>query len=120
MKLHQFARTSLAVLALSAGIVATTLPTSAFAADTSPIPHKPQAPRPPKPPEIPRTPDDNQILPDVSVTTIGHSGDPFLDTFTTIEFDLKTVNANADGINLTGGCTYGSKYDFTTKRNEAI
>src|SRR4051795_11319221 len=77
MKLHQFARTSLAVLALSAGIVATTLPTSAFAADTSPITHKPQTPRAPKPPEIPRTPDDNQILPDVSVTTIGHSGDPF-------------------------------------------
>ena len=120
MKLSQFARTSLAVLALSAGIVGTTLPTAAFAAETGGIIHKPQAPRAPKPPEPPRTPDDNQILPDVSVATMGHSGDPYIDTFTVIEFDLQTTKADANGITVSGACTYGSKYDFTTKRNEAI
>jgi len=106
MTISHRARTALTVVALAVGLIGTTLPTSALAAQTasSRIPASPH-----RPAEAPRPgdPQKNDLpLPDVSVKTFGSNGSNLYPSFLDVEFDLLTTGAAANNVALTPYCTY--------------
>jgi hypothetical protein len=114
MSLAHRARTAFAVLAISASLLGSALPTAASAAQvdpTHPTPNGPQMPPPQLPPivtPVPNLPrrDQKPPLPDVSVVTVGHSGSNVSPDHLDVAFNLKTTGADANNIVLKGECVY--------------
>src|SRR4051812_42906123 len=101
-------RTALVVLTLAmSAVTVVAAPTAALAAQTGPgnqpIPNVPHTPapqtgtgrhKPAGPPPL-----------DVSVTTVGHSGGNYGDSYMVVAYDLKTTGADA-GVVLESECNY--------------
>src|SRR5689334_14929270 len=108
MTLAHRTRTALAVLALAAGLIGTTLPSSALAAQTGPG-NRPTPTVPSTPPPTQNTgrhKPEGPPLPDVSVKMIGSNGSNLPPSFLDVEFDLQTTGADANNVALTPYCTY--------------
>jgi len=111
MTISYRARTALAVLAIAASLIGTTVPTSALAAQTGPGTRPtPNIPGPVQPPPRYIPP-----LPDVSVKMIGSNGSNLYPSFLDVEFDLQTTGADANNVALRSQCIYHSYDDQNTR-----
>ena len=119
MKFSHHARTALAVLAIAAGLIGTTLPAPALAAPASDSRTPMPAPRPSPAPQPPGDPKNDQPpLPDVSVKVVGVNGSNLPPSFLDVAFNLQTTGADANNVALKAECVYHDQQNVNYTRYE--
>jgi hypothetical protein len=117
MRISGRIRSALAALALASTVVTTLVnPISALAAQSDPNHPSPNMPHPTPTPA--HRFDPKPLLPDVSVHTVGHSGDFNAPDYLVVAFEVKTANVDANNVPLVSQCTYRKSYDTSQIRYE--